>query len=335
MSAVSDVIAGLNSDLRKKILLGNELSYDKQPLASINMTKALNGGLPYGRQVLIYGSKSSAKSSLMLQTVAMAQLEGKVCAWIDAEMSFDNEWASRLGVDTSQLIVSEARTVNDMVEVATSLMKAGADFIVVDSITSLLPAVYFEKNEQMKELDDTGQMGQEAKDFSRACKMLNYANNRTKPTLLVLISQTRQNLKAYGMMQPTGGNAVKFYSSVVIKLLTNESESAALTSDIKVGNKLIQQNVGRKIDWLIPFSKTSPAFEGGEYNFYYRGDKIGIDKEGELLTAALKYGIITKAEGGGWYTIEGTKIQGEQNAADYLRLHPEIADEVERKITGE
>ena len=328
MTDIADVLANLKSDLRKNILIGDELTYEKQALPSVGLTNALNGGLPYGRQVLIYGSKSSAKSSQMLEMVGMAQKDGKVCAWIDAEMSYDKDWAERLGVDTSQLIVSEAREVNDAVDVSIALMNAGVDIIVIDSITSLLPGVYFEKG-KLKELDGTGQMGQESKDWSRACKMLNYANNRTKPTLLVLISQTRQNLQAYGMMTPTGGNAVKFYSSVVIKLTSNESSKQAITRQIDVGNKIIEKPVGREVEWLITFSKTSPAFLGGKYNFYYDGDSIGIDRFGEIVDEAVKYGIIDLPPKSSWYDVFGHKVQGAGATADYLRHNPEVMERVQ------
>ena len=121
---------------------------------------------------------NSAKSSLCLQTVALAQQEGKVCAWIDAEMSYDKEWSQKLGVDTSKLIVSKARTINEMVDVGVQLMEAGVDLIVVDSITSLLPAIYFEKDtDELKQLENTKQIGAESRDFSNAWKMINYANN--------------------------------------------------------------------------------------------------------------------------------------------------------------
>lgn len=328
MTDIADVLANLKSDLRKNILIGDELTYEKQALPSVGLTNALNGGLPYGRQVLIYGSKSSAKSSQMLEMVGMAQKDGKVCAWIDAEMSYDKDWAERLGVDTSQLIVSEAREINDAVDVSIALMNAGVDIIVIDSITSLLPGVYFEKG-KLKELDGTGQMGQESKDWSRACKMLNYANNRTKPTLLVLISQTRQNLQAYGMMTPTGGNAVKFYSSVVIKLTSNESSKQAITRQIDVGNKIIEKPVGREVEWLITFSKTSPAFLGGKYNFYYDGDSIGIDRFGEIVDEAVKYGIIDLPPKSSWYDVFGHKVQGAGATADYLRHNPEVMERVQ------
>ena len=115
---VEDVLAQLNPKLRKTVMSGDTIpatQYAATP--SYGLNKALNGGLPYGRQVLIWGSKSSAKSSLCLQTVALAQKEGKICAWIDAEMSYDKGWAESLGVDSSKLIVSQCRTINEMVDI--------------------------------------------------------------------------------------------------------------------------------------------------------------------------------------------------------------------------
>jgi recombination protein RecA len=134
--SIEDVLAQLNPKLRKSILVGDEVPKTEYAVTpSFGLNRALNGGLPYGRQVLIWGSKSSAKSSMCLQTIALAQKEGKICAWIDAEMSYDKEWAEKLGVDTSKLIVSQARTINEMVDVGVNLIEAGVDIIVVDSIT--------------------------------------------------------------------------------------------------------------------------------------------------------------------------------------------------------
>lgn len=220
--SVEEVLAQLDPRIRKKLATGEGIRVEYQATPSHGLNRALNGGLPYGRQVLIWGSKSSAKSSLCLQTIAIAQQEGKVCAWIDAEMSYSEDWAKSLGVDTSKLIYSSARTINDMVDVATNLMNAGVDLIVVDSITSLLPAIYFEKDsDELKQLENTKQIGAESRDFSNAWKMLNYANNKVKPTLLILISQSRNNINAmYTSQQPSGGQATKFYSSTVVKLFS-------------------------------------------------------------------------------------------------------------------
>lgn len=306
-----EVLAELSPKLRKRLFVADnapKVEYQKTP--SVGLNTALNGGLVYGRQILLWGSKSSAKSSLMLQTVGMAQREGKVCAWIDAEMSYDAAWAESLGVDNSELIYSTARTINDMVDVGVGLMEAGVDLIVVDSISSLLPAVYFEKGgNDLKDLDQTKQIGAEARDMANAVKMLNYANNQNNQTLLVLISQARNNINAmYTQQQPTGGMATKYYSSTVIKLFSSESEAQAIKGNIEVGDKLIEEKVGRKVRWELQFSKTSPAMQGGEYDFYFRGDNVGIDTVAELVDAAEIRGVIAKS--GAWYRYGDEQIQG-------------------------
>jgi len=333
---LEDVLAQLNPKLRKSILVGDEVpktEYAATP--SYGLNRALNGGLPYGRQVLVWGSKSSAKSSLCLQTIALAQAEGKICAWIDAEMSYDKDWASKLGVDVSKLIVSQARTINEMVDIGVSLIEAGVDIIVVDSITSLLPAIYFEKDStELKQLENTKQIGAESRDFSNAWKMLNYANNKVKPTLLLLISQSRNNINAmYTSQQPTGGQATKFYSSTVIKLFSSESENQALKGKIYVGDKAIEEKVGRKIRWELQFSKTSPAFQSGEYDFYFRGDTLGIDAIADLVDTAELMGIVERT--GAWYLLpDGTKVQGRDGFVNRVREDLDLQEMIKAKISG-
>ena len=333
---VEEVLAQLNPKLRKNIMAGDSVpatEYAQTP--SFGLNRALNGGLPYGRQVLIWGSKSSAKSSLCLQMIALAQKEGKVCAWIDAEMSYDKSWAERLGVDTTKLIVSQARTINEMVDVGTNLMNAGVDLIVVDSITSLLPAIYFEKDsDELKQLENTKQIGAESRDFSNAWKMINYANNRVKPTLFLIISQARNNINAmYTSQQPTGGQATKFYSSTVIKLFSSESDNQALKGKIKVGDKLIEDKVGRKVRWDLQFSKTSPAFQGGEYDFYFKGDDVGVDGIGDLVDTAELAGIVART--GAWYQLEdGTKVQGRDGFVNRVKEDLDLQESLRAKLSN-
>jgi len=333
---VEEVLAQLNPKLRKNILVGDAVpatEYAATP--SFGLNRALNGGLPYGRQVLIWGSKSSAKSSLCLQMIGIAQKEGKVCAWIDAEMSYDKKWAEGLGVDTSKLIVSQARTINEMVDVGVNLIEAGVDMIVIDSITSLLPAIDFEKDsEELKQLENTKQIGAESRDFSNAWKMLNYANNKVKPTMLVLISQSRNNISAmYTSQQPTGGQATKFYSSTVIKLFSSESDNQAIKGKIHVGDKIIEEKIGRKVRWEVQFSKTSPAFQSGEYDFYFRGDNLGIDSIGDLVDTAELAGYINRT--GAWYQLEdGTKVQGREGLINRVREDLDLQDMLRTKLSN-
>ncbi len=336
MTNIEDILASLNPKLRKKISLGSEIEqthFAKTP--SFGLNRALNGGFPYGRQVLVWGNKSSGKSSFCLQLIAQAQQEGKSCAWIDAEMTYSPEWATKLGVDSSSLIHSTARTMNDMVDVGTDLMKAGVDLIVVDSISALLPAIYFEKDStDLKQLENTKQIGAEARDMTNAVKMLNYANNQVKPTLLILISQARNNIGAmYVSQQPTGGMATKFYSSTIIKLFSSESDNQAIKGKIYVGDKIIEEKVGRKVRWDVQFSKTSPAFQTGEYDFYFRGSDLGVDSVADLVDTSEMLGFIER--GGAWYTVEGERYQGREKLILGVKENLDIQQALIEKVSNE
>jgi recombination protein RecA len=320
--SLEDIMAKLDPKTRARVQSAQNVQVHKQLTPSIGLNVALKGGLGYGRQVLVWGNKSAGKSSFCLQMIALAQQEGKTCAWIDAEASYDQSWAEQLGVDSSSLIYSQAKTVNDMVDVGVKLMEAGVDVIVVDSISALLPGIYFEKDgNEMKDLQDTKQIGAEAKDMTHAVKMLNYAN---KNTLLVLISQQRNQ---FGSMHashiPTGGMAVKFFSSTVIKLWSSEAEANAIKAGVAVGDKIIEQRVGRPVNWIIDYNKLGPPNLSGQYDFYYQGESLGVDRIGETLDVAEMYGFVEK--GGAWYTINKERFQGRAKAVAYLRENPEVA----------
>jgi len=324
-------MAKLDPKTRARVQSAQDVQVHKQLTPSIGLNVALKGGLGHGRQILVWGNKSAGKSSFCLQMIALAQQEGKTCAWIDAESSYDQSWAEKLGVDSSSLIYSQAKTVNDMVDVAVKLMEAGVDVIVVDSISALLPGIYFEKDgNEMKDLQDTKQIGAEAKDMTHAVKMLNYAN---KNTLLVLISQQRNQ---FGSMHashiPTGGMAVKFFSSTVIKLWSSEAEANAIKAGVQVGDKIIEQRVGRPVNWVIDYNKLGPPNLSGQYDFYYQGESLGVDRIGETLDVAEMYGLVEK--GGAWYTINKERFQGRAKAVAYLRDNPEVAGTLIEEINA-
>jgi recombination protein RecA len=328
---LDDILAKLDPKTRARVQSAQNVKVERQPTPSIGLNLALRGGLGYGRQVMVWGNKSAGKSSFCLQMIAVAQKEGKTCAWIDAEDSYDQEWAELLGVDSASLIHSKVKTINDMVDVSTKLMDAGVDIIVVDSISALLPAIYFEKDgNELKDLQDTKQIGAEAKDMTHAVKMLNYAN---KNTLLVLISQQRNQ---FGSMHashiPTGGMAVKFFSSTVIKLWSSEAEANAIKAGVKVGDKIIEQRVGRPVNWIIDYNKLGPPNLSGQYDFYYQGDTLGIDAVGETLDVAEMCGIVEK--GGAWYTVNKERFQGRAKAVQYLRDNPEVVSKLQEEISA-
>jgi recombination protein RecA len=329
MTTMEDILSRLDPKTRKRVQQATEVETEKQATPSLSLNVGLKGGLGYGRQVLVWGNKSAGKSSFCLQMIGEAQKEGKTCAWIDSEASYSPEWAEKLGVDSSKLIYSAAKSVNDMVDVVVDLMNAGVDLVVVDSISALLPAIYFEKDgEELKSLENTKQIGAEAKDMTHAVKMMNYAN---KNTLLVLISQQRNS---FGGMHathiPTGGMAVKFFSSTIIKLWSSESEASSIKDKIAIGDKLIEQRVGRPVNWTIDYNKTGPQFISGSYDFYFQGDNVGVDKVADLVDIAEMMGIIER--GGAWYTIMDQRLQGRAKVIDYVKENPAVFDTLESMV---
>lgn len=335
MTTVEEALAQLDPKIRKRLATGEGIKTEMQPTPSVGLNRALGGGFPYGRQVLLWGSKSSAKSSLCLQTIGLAQKEGKLCAWIDAEMSYDEEWAKKLGVDTSKLIYSEARSINDMVDVAVALLGAGVDIIVIDSISSLLPAVYFEKDStELKALENTKQIGAESRDLKHAWMMLNWANNREKPALIIAISQARNNIQqTYTQAAPTGGLSTQFMSSTIVKLFSSSSDSQAIKAKVQVGDKLIEQKIGRKVRWEVLNSKTSAPGDSAEYDFYYRGDLIGVDSIGDLVDTAEMLGFVNRT--GAWYQLDdGTKLQGRDAFVSRVKEDIELQKSLREKISN-
>ena len=328
-TAIEEILARLDPKTRKRVQQATEVEIERQSTPSLSLNVGLKGGLAYGRQVLVWGNKSAGKSSFCLQMIGEAQKAGKTCAWIDSEQSYSPEWAEKLGVDSEKLIYSPAKTINDMVDVGVDLMKAGVDIIVVDSISALLPAIYFEKDgNELKELQDTKQIGAEAKDMTHAVKMLNYVNENT---LLILISQQRNS---FGGMHathiPTGGMAVKFFSSTIIKLWSSESEASSIKDKIAVGDRLIEQKVGRPVNWTIDYNKTGPQFIGGAYDFYFQGDHVGVDKVADLVDTAELMGIIER--GGAWYTVLEQRLQGRAKVVEYVRENKEVFDTLESLV---
>lgn len=326
---IEEVLSKLDPKIRKLVGSADKVEILKQKTPSLSLNNALKGGLAYGRQVLIWGNKSAGKSSFCLQMIGEAQKEGKLCAWIDSEQSYSPEWAEKLGVDSSSLIYSSAKTINDMVDIGTQLIQSGVDLLVVDSISALLPAIYFEKDgSELKQLQDTKQIGAEAKDMTHAVKMLNYVNDNT---LLVLISQQRNQ---FGSMHashiPTGGMAVKFFSSTIIKLWSSEAEASSIKDKISVGDKLIEQKVGRPVNWTIDYNKTGPQFITGSYDFYFQGPVLGVDKVADLVDTAEMLGIIER--GGAWYTVLGERIQGRANVIARAREDLDMQDELSRLV---
>lgn len=270
------------------------------------------GGLPYGRIVEIYGPESSGKTTLTLQVIAEAQKEGKTCAFVDAEHALDPIYAEKLGVDVDALLVSQPDTGEQALEITDMLVRSNAvDVIIVDSVAALTP-----KAEIEGDMGDS-HVGLQARLMSQALRKLTGSVKQAN-CLLVFINQIRMKIGVmFGNPETTtGGNALKFYSSVRLDIRR--------TGAIKQGDEV----VGNETRVKVVKNKVSPPFRQAEFQIMYGQ---GIYHMGEVIDLGVKQGLIDKS--GAWYAYQGNKIgQGKANASNYLEEHPEVAQEIEAEI---
>lgn len=331
MKDITEIMAVVQNDTTKKMIrAASEVKLDRQPTPSFGLNMALGGGIGFGRYTLIWGSKSSGKSSLCLGTIAEAQKDGVVAAWIDAERSYDPEWASRFGVDNEKVIHVPANSIEAAFDAAYELAEAGVGIIVVDSISSLIPSSFFDKKGIVKPLEDTRQIGTRSKDLMGALDKLSLVMDNTA---VILISQVRNAIGGMHVYQkPTGGNAVEHLASTIIKLSGKSSENDQIMGTLHRGDKVYQAPVGRTVDWLVTKNKLGPPFKSGSYDLYYDGEFIGIDTASDLINVAMMHGVVER--GGAWYNIYGEKFQGIVSAAKYLRENPDVAEKIKAEITN-
>ena len=273
------------------------------------------GGLPRGRVVEIFGPESSGKSTLAMHVVAEAQRNGGICAYIDAEHAMDPVYASAIGVDIDQLLISQPDTGEQALEIVDMLVRSGAvDVVVIDSVAALTPRAEIEG-----EMGDT-HVGLQARLMSQALRKLTANLSRTN-TIAIFINQLREKIGVmFGSPETTpGGRALKFYSSVRLDIRRIES--------IKDGAEI----VGNRTRVKVVKNKVAPPFRQAEFDIMYGK---GISREGTLLDIAVDMGIIKKS--GAWFTYEGEQLgQGRENAKSFLADNPEIMVEVSEKVRVE
>ncbi|WP_211829163.1 recombinase RecA [Kistimonas asteriae] len=270
------------------------------------------GGLPKGRVVEIYGPESSGKTTLTLSVIAEAQKQGATCAFVDAEHALDPEYARRLGVNVDDLYVSQPDTGEQALEITDMLVRSGAvDVVVVDSVAALVP-----KAEIEGEMGDS-HVGLQARLMSQALRKLTGSIKQAN-CLVVFINQIRMKIGVmFGNPETTtGGNALKFYSSVRLDIRR--------TGAVKQGDEVI----GNETRVKVVKNKVSPPFRQAEFQILYGK---GIYRMGEVIDLGVKLKLVDKA--GAWYAYKGDKIgQGKANAAQYLQDNPAIAQEIESEI---
>jgi recombination protein RecA len=297
--------------------LGNEepLVRDLQVIStgSISLDIALGvGGVPRGRIIEVYGPESSGKTTLCLHIVAEAQKKGGVCGYIDAEHALDVAYARKLGVRTDDLLLSQPDTGEQALEIAEMLVRSGAiDVLVIDSVAALVP-----KAELEGEMGDA-HMGVQARLMSQALRKLTGTIAKSQ-TCVAFINQIRMKIGVmFGNPETTtGGNALKFYAS--------QRMDIRRIGAIKNGETVI----GSRTRVKVVKNKVAPPFKEVEFDIMYGS---GISREGDLVDLASQENILEKS--GAWYSFSGERIgQGRENAKDYLRDHPEVAKDVERRV---
>ena len=309
------------SQIEKQFGKGSVMKMGDQPIAkiasvstgSLGLDIALGaGGLPYGRVVEIYGPESSGKTTLTLSAISEAQKQGKICAFIDAEHALDAVYAEKLGVNIDDLLVSQPDTGEQALEICDMLVRSGAvELVVIDSVAALVPRAEIEG-----EMGDS-HMGLAARLMSQALRKLT-GNIKRANCCVIFINQIRMKIGVmFGNPETTtGGNALKFYSSVRLDIRR--------IGAIKKGEEV----VGNETRVKVVKNKIAPPFKQAEFGILYNE---GISREGEIVDLGVKEGLIDKA--GAWYSYKDDRIgQGKDNVRIFLKENPEISQEIEEQI---
>jgi len=292
---------------------GASMKVDSISTGSFSLDLALGiGGLPRGRVTEIFGPESSGKTTLAISTIAQAQKLGGNCAFIDAEHAFDPEYAQKIGVNLDHLLMSQPDNGEQALEICETLVRSNAlDVIVVDSVAALVPRAEIEG-----EMGDS-MMGVQARLMSQALRKLTGAVSKSK-TILIFINQIRMKIGVmFGNPETTtGGNALKFYSSVRLDI----RRKAAL--------KKGEESVGNNVQVKVVKNKVAAPFKTAEFDIMFGS---GIDFEGEIVDSGVKHGVVDRA--GSWLSYSGEKLgQGKEGARSFLKKNPKITQEIKKKI---
>ncbi len=290
-----------------------KMNIETIPTGALSLDIALGvGGIPRGRIIEVYGPESSGKTTVALHMIAETQKLGGYAAFIDAEHALDPDYAAKLGVDVDNLLISQPDNGEQALEICDALVRSGAiDIIVIDSVAALVPRAEIEG-----EMGDS-HVGLQARLMSQALRKLTGIISKSK-TAAVFINQIREKVGVmFGSPETTtGGRALKFYSTIRLDVRRVET--------LKNGNDMI----GNKTRVKVVKNKIAPPFKQAEFDIMY-GE--GISHEGCLVDLGAEYNVINKS--GAWYSYGDERIgQGKENAKEYLRTHPELAQEIEKKI---
>jgi recombination protein RecA len=328
INKIDELLAHLPKGVRNGIIKASESERVLYPLASRGLTRALGGGIGKGRMTLLYGNTSSGKSLLMLQSIGEWQKKGMTCAYVDAEGTFSEEFAQRLGVDTENLILIQKKSFGAVTDAVVPLLSAGLDILVIDSISLMLPEVFVDSDGGVAEFDKMKQIGAHAKSTSIMINALHYSNVKTS---IVVISQTTTKIEnTYTKQVPHGGVKLPFACTQIIKLTSSATDANQIKGQTFIGNKIVELPIGRPVDAVVEKNKLGPQSRTASYNLYYDGPSLGVDRYDELVTLAVATGAVDKA--GAWFRFDGQQWQGSKALVKAVKEDQALEDAIEAEL---
>lgn len=324
-------IASLDPKVAKNLKTAATTQLVRYPLISEGLTRQLDGGIAAGRLHMFYGNTSSGKSGLIMESIGKIwQPMGLVCAYVDVEGTYTKEWGARLGIDNEKLILIQSKNSARIEKEIKPLLEAKVDIIVIDSISEIMPDVFVDEKGNLNEQDKRKQTGAHAKAITQLIKGIQYLNENTA---VIMISQTTTFLgQTYVQQIPHGGEKAKFASSIIVKLTSSGTEKNQIKGEILRAGLPVESPVGRRVVAYIEKNKLGIQSTSCEYDFYYAGDFVGVDRVGEQVDYALEIGVL---EGKGawidWPMLE-KKFNGRPKLIRELRNDPDLLAALGREI---
>jgi len=315
-SALAQIEKNFGQGTIMKLGDAGKIKVETYSTGSVSLDRALGGGVPKGRIIEIYGPESSGKTTLALHTIAEVQKANGTAAFIDAEHALDPEYAKKIGVNTNELLISQPDNGEQALEIVETLTRSGGiDVIVVDSVAALTPKA------EIEGMMGDSHMGLQARLMSQALRKLTSIISKTGTTVIFL-NQLRMKIGVmFGNPETTtGGNALKFYSSVRLDIRAADK----ITSSAADGKEI----TGRHVRVKVVKNKIAPPFKQAEFDIMFNE---GISKSGDLLDTGVERSLITKS--GAFYTYKGTKLgQGRENAKKFLKDNEKIYNEIQKRL---
>jgi recombination protein RecA len=318
-------LATLDPKTAARVKTAENTEVVRLPLASYGITECLGGGIAKGHITLLYGNQSAGKSMVALESIAKWQSMGLVCALVDTERVYDKAWGARLGVNNDELILIQSKASGKIEDELRPLIYNKIDVVVIDSISEIMPDAFIDqKTGELMDQDHRKQMGAQAKAIKQLITGIEYMNEGD--TAFLMLSQTTTEIgQTYVKQIPHGGKKMLFAASQIIKITSSNTEAKQIKGKDYVGTQVFETLIGRSVDAIVEKNKLGKQWTTCSYDIYYAGDSVGIDRVGEVVDEAIKFGAIKK--GGAWFTFAEQQFQGRPALVKFFKGEPDQLDD--------